>query len=205
MFGNSLDPRMLAVAVGRARPLFILPPRLNICILKDIGYSFVTFIVFILFILYNDCKAVSFLKSKIRIFIPVIVVLCIILYAVFAMPSIERHTWVLSFAHHTEPYFVVAHKAGYDHSDDNFFASSKEVELTCVASDGKLTITDKTNGKTYEGTYKASSWNRRSGQSYTVVIDGKEGTANVTRGSKTGISPTLFISVDGYGLTFGVR
>ena len=75
------------------------------------------------------------MKIKKYIFIPILVVLCIILYAVFAKPAIETHTWVLSMAQKAEPFSVVAHKTGYDFSDDdsNIFAFSKEIELTCTA------------------------------------------------------------------------
>ena len=81
------------------------------------------------------------------------------------------------------------------------FAFSKEIELTCTAEDGKLTISDKTNGKIYEGIYKVTSWGRFTGQSYTVIIDGKDGTANIS--SK--FNRTLFISVGGYYLTFEIQ
>ena len=143
------------------------------------------------------------MKIKKYFFIPILVVLCIILYAVFAKPTIETHTWVLSMAQKAEPFYVVAHKTGYDFSDDdsNIFAFSKEIELTCTAKDGKLTISDKTNGKTYEGIYKVTSWGRFTGQSYTVIIDGKDGTANIS--SK--FNRALFISVGGYYLTFEIQ
>ena len=80
-------------------------------------------------------------------------------------------------------------------------AFSKEIELTCTAKDGKLTISDRTNGKTYEGTYKVTSWGRFIGQSYAVVIDGKDGTAKMS--SK--FNRTLFISVGGYYLNFEIQ
>lgn len=126
-------------------------------------------------------------------------ILCI-LYVVFARPAIEAHTWVLSFAQQADPFFVVAHNPEYDFSDDdsNIFVFSKEIELTCVAKDGKLTLTDKTNGKTYEGTYTVTSWNRSSGQSYAIVINGKKGTANIS----SRFNRTLFISLGDYYLNF---
>lgn len=129
--------------------------------------------------------------------------MCIILYAIFVKPTIETYTWVLSTAQQTEPFSVVAHKFGYDFSDNesNLFAFSKEIELTCVAKDGKLILTDKTNGKIYEGTYKTIFWSRFGGQSYTVVIDGKEGSANIS----SRFNRTLFISVGGYYLNFEVQ
>lgn len=138
------------------------------------------------------------MKIKKFIFIPILIILCIILYAVFAKPAIETRTWVLSMAQKAEPFAVVAHKTGYDFSDNDsgLFAFSKEIELTCTAKDGKLIISDKTNGKTYEGTYKVKSWSKFTNQSYTVVVDGVEGTANLT--SRTGRQ--LFMSLGDYYL-----
>ena len=144
------------------------------------------------------------MKYKKFIFIPILVILCVILYAFLAKPAIETHTWVLTSAQQADaPHFVAAHKKGYDLSNDesNLFAFSKEIELTCVAKDGKLTITDKTNNKIYEGTYKVTAWGRFLGQSYTVVIDGKEGTSNI----RSGFDRTLLISVGDYYLNFEVQ
>ena len=126
-----------------------------------------------------------------------------VLYAIFAKPAIETGTWVLSLVQQAEPFSVVAHSPGYDLSDNesNLFAFSKEIELTCVAKDGQLILTDKTNGKIYEGTYKTTSWSRFSGQSYTVVIGEKEGTANIS----SRFNRTLFISVGGYYLNFEIQ
>ena len=122
---------------------------------------------------------------------------------IFAKPAIETRTWVLSMAQKANPFSVVAHKNGYDFSDEDseIFAFSKEIELICTASDGKLIITDKTNNKTYEGTYKVTSWGKFIKKSYAVVIDGKEGTANIS----SEFNRTLFISVGGYYLNFEVQ
>ena len=140
------------------------------------------------------------LKNKKWLLAPIIVVLCIIFYAIFATSAIEKHTWILTSAQQAEPFFIVAHKKGVDLSDDasDLFALSKEIELTLSAENGKLIITDKTNNKTYEGTYKVKSWNRFTRQSYTLVIDGQEGRANIS----SEFNRTLFISVGNYYLNF---
>ena len=67
------------------------------------------------------------MKIKKYIFIPIVLVLCIIFYAFFAKPAIETHTWVLSMAQKAEPFSVVTHKSGYNFFDDdsNLFAVSK--------------------------------------------------------------------------------
>lgn len=129
--------------------------------------------------------------------------MCIFLYAIFVKPKIEIYTWELSLAQQAEPYFVVAHNPDYDFSDNDspLFAFSKPIDVTCVAKNGKLTITDKTNNKTYNGTYKVKSWRRH--QRYEIVIDGKDGMANISNSSL--FNPTLFVSIEGYYLNFVIK
>ena len=127
-----------------------------------------------------------------------------IAYAFFAKSTIEKRTWVLSYAQQAEPpLFVVAHNEIYDFSDvdSSLFEFSKPIELTLEAKDGKLLLTDTTNGKTYQGTYKIKSWGKHINQSYSIAIDGEEGTANIS--SKFG--KTLFVSIGDYYLHFEVK
>ncbi len=149
-------------------------------------------------------RAVLFSKKKTIIF-ALIILVSVVIYTVFIKPTIETHTWELFSAQQVDPpHFVVAHHHNYtlaDDGNDNTFKFSKPIELTCVAQNGKLTITDKTNNKTYYGTYKVKSWNRFTLQRYEIVINGKEGTANISSTSNR----TLFISVDGYYLHFVIK
>ena len=127
-----------------------------------------------------------------------------IIYAFIAKPIIETRTWVLSYAQQAEPpLFVVAHNDGYNFSDieSSLFEFSKPIELTLEAKDGKLILNDTTNSQIYEGTYKIESWSRYTNQRYTFVIDGIEGTANIS--SKFG--RTLFVSIGDYYLHFEVE
>ena len=138
-----------------------------------------------------------------------IVILCIIVAVIliFTMPRLENRMWILSYAQQAEaPYFVVAHNTAYDFSDDEIglFDFSKAVELTLEAKDGKLLIIDKTNGKIYEGTYTINYGDRGrfrvfKNKNYTFVIDGLEGTANVST------NRILFVSIGGYGLYFEIQ
>ena len=138
-----------------------------------------------------------------------IVIFCIIVAVIliFAMPNLENRTWDLSYAQQAEaPYFVVAHNPDYNFSEDEsgLFDFSKEVDMTLEAKDGKLIIVDKTNEKTYEGTYtinygKHGRFRVFKSKTYTVVIDGLEGTANFST------NRTLFVSIDGYCLYFEVQ
>lgn len=144
------------------------------------------------------------MKFKKFVFVPLIVLLCVIVYALVAKPTIAKHTWVLSYAQQAEPpFFVVAHNEDYDFSDvdSSLFEFSQPIELTLEAKDRKLILTDTTNGKTYEGTYKVKSWNRFANQSYLVFVDGMEGTANVI--SESGRQ--LFIAIGDYELYFAIR
>ncbi len=145
-------------------------------------------------------------KVKKSIIIFAIAILCIVIaiFLILTMPSIETHTWILSSAQQADaPHFVVAHNKDYDVSDDelSLFELSKPIELICEAKNGKLILTDKTNDKTYEGTYSVDSWGRFrafKGKNYKVIIDGLEGTANIS----SNFNRTLFISIGGYYLNF---
>ena len=96
----------------------------------------------------------------------------------------------------------MAHNEDYDFSDNEsgLFDFSKEVELTLEAKNGELLIVDKTNGKSYEGTYTGvGRFNILNGKYYTVVIDGLHGTANFST------YRNLFVSIDGYCLCFDIQ
>ena len=151
-------------------------------------------------------KTELFSKKKVITFSHIFaIILCIFLYAVLIKPAIETHTWELFSAQQADPpHFAVAHHHNYtlaEDGNDNTFKFSKPIELTCVAKNGKLTVTDKTNNKTYNGTYKVKSWNRFNFQRYEIVIDGKEGTANIS----SRFNRTLSMSIDGYNLHFVIK
>lgn len=148
-------------------------------------------------------------KIVLAIVLLTIFILSVVFYMIFAPTAIERQTWeLLSASKVGEPFPIVAHKAGLDVSDYKYFMKSKEVELICTAEDGKLTLTDKTNDKVYDGTYKVkrSRWNNiytRGSQNYICVIDGKECTANVSYNYFNFWNANTFtVNIDGYTLTF---
>ena len=77
------------------------------------------------------------------------------------------------------------------------------VDVTLKASNGVLTIIDKTNNKTYNGSYMKEKITPKS-IDYKVIIDGKEGYATVAMttyydGSE---EPTLPINLGKYSLYF---
>ena len=86
---------------------------------------------------------------------------------------------------------------------DEIYPHAKIVELTLLAKKGKLTITDATNSKIHEGTYKAFK-KTPDGTDYEITIDGKNGYATIAMtkyydGTK---EPTLPITLDEYSIYF---
>ena len=115
-------------------------------------------------------------------------------------PKIEDYEWKMRTISHIESEQLV-----YDAAAEKSTAhpEAKIIEMTLVAKDGKITITDVTNGKIYEGTYTVSGKNPK-GTDYHITIDGKSGYAGVAMTSYADGSeePTLPISLDGYSMYF---
>ena len=86
---------------------------------------------------------------------------------------------------------------------DELYPNAKLVELTLVAKNSRIMITDATNNKTYEGTYKVSGKNPK-GTDYEVTIDGKHGYATVamTKYYDDMEEPTLPINLGDYSIYF---
>ena len=115
-------------------------------------------------------------------------------------PKIEDYEWKMRTIGHVEGEQVVYDAANEERS---IHPEAKIIEMTLVAKDGKITITDVTNNKTYEGTYTVSGKNPE-GTDYHITIDGKTGYATVamTTYADGTEEPTLPISLDGYSLYF---
>ena len=86
---------------------------------------------------------------------------------------------------------------------DEIYPDAKIVDLTLEAKDGKLTITDATNSKTYEGTYKVAK-KTPDGTDYEITIDGKNGYATVamTKYYDGTEEPTLPINLGTHSIYF---
>ena len=140
-------------------------------------------------------------KTLIEVVGTVVFCFSIVALLLFSAPTLENRTWVLFTAQKSG--VVVAHDKGYDLSGDTsgLFGASKPIELICEAEDGKLVLIDKTNNKTYEGTYKNTDGFSlfKQFKTYEFVIDGVEGTANISS------NKTLFVSVGGYSLNFSAE
>ena len=115
-------------------------------------------------------------------------------------PKIEDYEWKMRTIMHIED-----NQSVYDAAEEesSTHPEAKIIEMTLVAKDGKITITDVTNNKTYEGTYTVSGRNPE-GTDYNITIDGKSGYAGVamTTYADGSEEPTLPISLDGYSLYF---
>ena len=115
-------------------------------------------------------------------------------------PKIEDYEWKMRTIAHIEGKQLVYDAAA---EESTAHPEAKIIEMTLVAKDGKITITDVTNGKTYEGTYTVSGRNPK-GTDYHITINGKSGYAGVAMTSYADGSeePTLPISLDGYSMYF---
>ena len=115
-------------------------------------------------------------------------------------PKIEDYEWKMQTIAHIEGEQLVYDAAA---EENTAHPEAKIIEMTLVAKDGKITITDVTNGKTYEGTYTVSGKNPE-GTDYHITIDGKSGYATVamTTYADGTEEPTLPISLDGYSMYF---
>ena len=86
---------------------------------------------------------------------------------------------------------------------DELYPDAEIVDLTMIAKNGEVTVTDTTNNKTYNGTYKVSQ-ETPDGTDYEVTIDGVSGNATV---APTGYYddpeiPTLPINIGNYSIYF---
>ena len=115
-------------------------------------------------------------------------------------PKIEDYEWKMRTIMHAEDNQVIYDAVA---EESTTHPEAKIIEMTLVAKDGKITITDVTNGKTYEGSYTVSGRNPK-GTDYNITIDGKSGYAGVamTTYADGSEEPTLPISLDGYSMYF---
>ena len=115
-------------------------------------------------------------------------------------PKIEDYEWKMRTIAHIEGEQLVYDAAA---EESTTHPEAKIIEMTLVAKDGKITITDITNNKTYEGSYTVSGRNPK-GTDYHITIDGKSGYATVamTTYADGTEEATLPISIGGYSMYF---
>ena len=117
-----------------------------------------------------------------------------------AKPKIEDYEWKMRTIAHVEGEQLV-----YDAAEEesSTHPEAKIIDMTLIAKDGKITISDFTNNRTYEGTYTVEQ-KTPAGTDYKITIDGKEGYASVamTTYADGSEEPTLPITLDGYSMYF---
>ena len=114
--------------------------------------------------------------------------------------KIEDYEWKMRTIMHGEDNQVVVNAVG---EDDPAHPEAKIIDMTLTAKDGKITITDHTNNKIYEGTYTVEQ-KTPAGTDYKVTIDGKEGYATVamTTYADGTEEPTLPINLGTHSIYF---
>ena len=114
--------------------------------------------------------------------------------------KIEDRAWKMRYAMHGEDDKLIIDAVD---KEDETHPEAKLTDITLTARDGKITITDSTNDKTYEGTYSVESRTLRE-INYKITIDGREGYATVamTTYADGSEEPTLPINLGEYSLYF---
>ena len=114
--------------------------------------------------------------------------------------KIEDYEWKMQTIMHGEDNQVVVDAVG---EDDPAHPEAKVIDMTLTAKNGKITIMDNTNNKTYEGTYTVEQ-KTPAGTDYKITIDGKEGYATVamTTYADGTEEPTLPINLGTHSIYF---
>lgn len=115
--------------------------------------------------------------------------------------KIEDHIWNLVTVQSTENNgAIIAYNPNFNLED---YEGVTVIEISLSAENGKLTINDKVNNATYDGTYTVTD-NSFKSMIFTVSVGEKEGTAVLSdtyyKDDKT--FSTLILSIDDYILTF---
>ena len=115
-------------------------------------------------------------------------------------PKIEDYQWKMRTVMHADDDTLVIDAVN---EEDIAHPEAKVIDMTLVAQDGKITIADDTNNKTYEGSY-AVDGKTPEGTDYTVQISGESGYATVamTTYLDGNEEPTLPINLGKYSIYF---
>lgn len=115
-------------------------------------------------------------------------------------PKIDEYTWVMTSVQSME---TGGQAVAYGEGGSSTLEGAKQVELICKAQGGTLTLTDRTNDRTYTGTYQQSQRDSKS-TIYEVEVDGTSGVAVAAMttyqdGTK---DPTLILNLGDYTVNF---
>ena len=114
--------------------------------------------------------------------------------------KIDDYTWILRTAMYVQGEELIISAS---EETSSAHPQTSVVNVTLRAADGKITVTDSTNEKSYEGTYKVTK-KTPAGTDYEITIDGKSGyaTCAMTVYADGREEPTLPINLAGYSLYF---
>lgn len=115
-------------------------------------------------------------------------------------PKIDEYSWVMTSVQSME---AGGQAVVYGERGSSTLEGAKQIELLCEAKDGKLTLTDRTNDRTYTGTYQQSQRDPKS-TIYEVEVDGITGMAAVamTTYQDGSQDPTLIFNLGDYAVNF---
>ena len=116
------------------------------------------------------------------------------------MPKIDEYTWVMTSVQSME---AGGQAVAYGEKGSSTLEGAKQIELVCEAQGGNLTLTDRTNDRTYTGTYQQSQRDSKS-TIYEVNVDGTSGVAvsAMTTYQDGTQDPTLIFNLGDYTVNF---
>lgn len=115
-------------------------------------------------------------------------------------PKIDEYSWIMTSVQSME---AGGQAVAYGERGSSTLEGAKQIELLCEAKDGKLILTDRTNDRTYTGTYQQSQSDPKS-TIYEVEVDGTTGMAAVamTTYQDGSQDPTLIFNFGDYAVNF---
>lgn len=115
-------------------------------------------------------------------------------------PKIDEYTWVMTSVQSME---TGGQAVAYGEGGSSTLEGAKQIELVCEAQGGNLTLTDRTNDRTYTGTYQQSQKDSKS-TIYEVNVDGTSGVAvaAMTTYQDGTQDPTLIFNLGDYTVNF---
>lgn len=115
-------------------------------------------------------------------------------------PKIDEYTWVMTSVQSME---TDGQAVAYGEKGGSTLEEAKQIELVCEAQGGNLTLTDRTNDRTYTGTYQESQRDSKS-TIYEVDVDGTNGVAvaAMTTYQDGTQDPTLIFNLGDYTVNF---
>ena len=115
-------------------------------------------------------------------------------------PKIDEYTWVMTSVQSME---AGGQAVAYGEKGSSTLEGAKQIELVCEAQGGNLTLTNRTNDRTYTGTYQQSQRDSKS-TIYEVDVDGTNGmaVAAMTTYQDGTQDPTLIFNLGDYTVNF---